>query len=202
MFVALQNKDDSTLQQLTSGLEVSLRDSMLQLPHLYGSRKILSEARRVLPDWGEIRVALDELEHISEPLAKDVDNLCFDLSDLRGYRYHNGMVFTAYTLGRTTAIAQGGRYDGAGQAFGRARAATGFSMDLRELIKSRPPQADTRAILAPYGEDPALHHKITALRSQGEIVIVELPGTEEARSELHCDRILVLQNGAWVVSTL
>ena len=37
----------------------------------------------------------------------------------------------AYHPGNASAVALGGRYDGAGAAFGRARPATGFSMDLR-----------------------------------------------------------------------
>jgi ATP phosphoribosyltransferase regulatory subunit len=42
-------------------------------------------------------------------------------------------VFAAYAGGRSHAIAQGGRYDEVGRVFGRARPATGFSLDLREL---------------------------------------------------------------------
>lgn len=57
--------------------------------------------------------------------------LPFDLADLRGYHYHNGIVFAAYHPGLPSAIAQGGRYDGVGKDFGRARPATGFSMVAR-----------------------------------------------------------------------
>jgi len=58
----------------------------------------------------------------------------YDLAELRGYGYHSGVVFAAYTGGRSHAIAQGGRYDEVGRVFGRARPATGFSLDLRELV--------------------------------------------------------------------
>jgi ATP phosphoribosyltransferase regulatory subunit len=57
----------------------------------------------------------------------------YDLAELRGYGYHSGIVFAAYTGGRSHAIALGGRYDEVGAVFGRARPATGFSLDLREL---------------------------------------------------------------------
>ena len=77
---------------------------------------------------------------------------CFDLAELRGYHYHSGIVFAAYTRGRPNAIALGGRYDEVGVAFGRARPATGFSMDLRELAGLCAPapagERDSRALSA------------------------------------------------------
>ena len=38
-----------------------------------------------------------------------------------------------FTAGAPNAIGNGGRYDGVGRAFGRARPATGFTLDLRQL---------------------------------------------------------------------
>jgi ATP phosphoribosyltransferase regulatory subunit len=57
----------------------------------------------------------------------------FDLAELRGYHYHSGVVFDAYCDGASDAVGRGGRYDDVGKAFGRARPATGFSIDLRAL---------------------------------------------------------------------
>jgi ATP phosphoribosyltransferase regulatory subunit len=51
-----------------------------------------------------------------------------DLADLRGYHYHSGVMFSAYVPGLPNAVARGGRYDHVGEAFGRARPATGFSL--------------------------------------------------------------------------
>jgi ATP phosphoribosyltransferase regulatory subunit len=42
-------------------------------------------------------------------------------------------VFDAYCKGVTGPVARGGRYDEVGKAFGRARPATGFSIDLRSV---------------------------------------------------------------------
>jgi ATP phosphoribosyltransferase regulatory subunit len=49
------------------------------------------------------------------------------------------VVFDAYCDGVSGPVARGGRYDEVGKAFGRARPATGFSIDLRSLssIKKR-----------------------------------------------------------------
>ncbi len=49
------------------------------------------------------------------------------------YRYHTGITFAAYVDGMPNAVGRGGRYDDVGQTFGRARPATGFSLELREL---------------------------------------------------------------------
>ncbi len=60
----------------------------------------------------------------------------FDLAELRGYHYHSGVVFDAYCDGVAGAVARGGRYDEVGKAFGRARPATGFSIDLSSLASA------------------------------------------------------------------
>ena len=59
--------------------------------------------------------------------------LHIDLADLRGYHYHNGAIFSVFTKGGPNAVGKGGRYDGIGKAFGRARPATGFTLDLRQV---------------------------------------------------------------------
>jgi ATP phosphoribosyltransferase regulatory subunit len=118
---------------------------------------------------------------------------------LRGYHYHSGVVFAAYASGHPTALALGGRYDEVGKAFGRARPATGFSMDLREVARVVPRSAEPGAVLAPYGDLPGLAEAIEQLRDAGEVVVVELPGHEASRSELGCDRRLLRQREAWVV---
>ena len=207
LFSVLQAKDISGLNKLSAGLsnrvETNVREALLLLPELYGDSSILTLARRSLPDYPEIRTALDELEVVGEELKSVVDTLAFDLADLRGYHYHSGMVFAAYTTNCPNAIALGGRYDDVGKAFGRARPATGFSMDLRELSSLVKPDLYPRGILAPYvrGED-ALRETIEQLRNEGQIVVVELPGHESEQNTFNCDRRLVLQGGVWIIEQL
>ena len=62
-----------------------------------------------------------------------MEALHIDLADLTGYHYQNGAIFSVFTAGEPSAIGNGGRYDGIGRAFGRARPATGFTLDLRQL---------------------------------------------------------------------
>jgi ATP phosphoribosyltransferase regulatory subunit len=203
LFVALQNKDGTALQALTASLDAALRDALLALPSLYGNcADVLEKARRLLPDYPGIRAALDDLKSISGSLQPLVAGVGIDLADLRGYHYHNGMVFAAYHAASHDAIALGGRYDGLGKSFGRARAATGFSMDLRQLYSLLPHRTARLGICAPYLDDATLRDRIAQLRDAGEIVVVDLLGDASLRRELQCDRELVLRNGAWQIVAL
>ena len=112
------------------------------------------------------------------------------------------MVFAAYCLDYPAAIALGGRYDGAGKTFGRARPATGFSMDLREVARLVPPGCQQAGILAPCaGHDKSLAAHVLALREQGEIVVELLPG-ETACEGPRCDRKLVLVGGQRIIEAI
>jgi ATP phosphoribosyltransferase regulatory subunit len=111
-------------------------------------------------------------------------------------------VFAAYHAGSHDAIALGGRYDDLGKCFGRARAATGFSMDLRQLYRLLPPQTVKLGICAPRLDDAALSDKIAQLRASGETVVVDMLGDATLRGELQCDRELGLRNGVWQVVAL
>jgi len=203
LFVALQSKDIATLQSLARPLEEKIRDALLVLPTLYGScSEVLRRAKQTLPDIVEINAALNDLNRISGQLKKIVGNIGIDLADLRGYHYHSGMVFAAYHGGSHDAIALGGRYDHLGKSFGRARAATGFSMDLRQLYRLLPTQKYRSGICAPLKSDDALSQKIAQLRAEGEMVVVDLLGEPKMRKELQCDRELVLRNGKWDIVAL
>jgi ATP phosphoribosyltransferase regulatory subunit len=126
--------------------------------------------------------------------------LHFDLAELRGYRYHTGTVFSAYMPGQGQAIAQGGRYDDIGKLFGYARPATGFSTDLRTLVRlvAAPPEP-VRGILAPADDDTELTAEIDRLRAAGERVVRQLPG---AKATACCTRRLIRQDGRWAIQDI
>jgi ATP phosphoribosyltransferase regulatory subunit len=197
LFAALAAKDVPTLHALTADLREPLRGALRALPMLYGDLSVLEAARAQLPARPAITHALDELAF----LAKKVQGaaVMIDLADLRGYEYHSGVMFSAYVEGVPNAVAQGGRYDRVGEVYGRARAATGFSLDLREIVRISPIEARSTAILAPWNDDAALRSQVAALRDAGEIVIQALPGHDHAGDEFACDRVLVQEAGAWIV---
>lgn len=210
-FKLLQRKDIPALDNETINWRPELRSAMLTLPRLYGDRTVLDKARDVLPKVPAIHKALDDLDAIIRQ-SPDLP-LYLDLSDLRGYHYHSGMVFAGYCAGHSTAMVLGGRYDGVGAAFGRARPATGFSLDIRELCRLAAVPSVAAGIFAPAlpleANAEACESRakaIQVLRDGGERVIdalpgeVQTPGTGEVLySGGICDRILVQTQGKWVV---
>lgn len=200
LLTLLQAKDIPGLAAVCGNLPAPYGTALQNLPTLYGGVEVLERARNELPALPAITAALEGLSR----LVAGAPELPFtiDLSDLRGYHYHNGVVFAAYRPDYPAAIAQGGRYDGVGQAFGRARPATGFSLDLRELARLAPPQETKAAILAPAaGNDVALQKKIAALRAAGEVVVELLPGEREIEGP-HCDRQLRPAGCQWIIDAI
>jgi ATP phosphoribosyltransferase regulatory subunit len=196
----LRAKDLSGLRAITGDYSAACRSALLELPNLYGDAAVLAHAREVLPAWPGILSALGELESLVGLVSGA--GVTVDLADLRGYQYESGAMFAIYVPGLPNAVARGGRYDHVGEAFGRARPATGFSMDLRELARLLPSAGRKCAILAPWGGEAAIRAKIVELRKSGEVVIQSLPGHENSQQEFDCDRALVLENGNWVVRKL
>jgi len=199
LYEALEAKDLPTLRVVTQALPKATRKALLALPELYGDGAMLDRARRALPRYSEIDAALRNLKVLSRSGSIPVS---FDLADLRGYHYHSGVVFAAYAPGVPNAVALGGRYDEVGKAFGRARPATGFSMDLRDLARIAPREAQAAAIRAPYSSDPRLAAAIRKLRAAGEVVVVGLPGHAAERTQSERERELVKRGGKWTVRNL
>jgi ATP phosphoribosyltransferase regulatory subunit len=134
LFTALRNKDVPTVTALTARLPAVWRDAFAMLPTLYGpAPEVLATARARLPDTPAIAGALSALETLANSASPSVEALHIDLADLRGYHYQNGASFSVFTAGEPNTIGRGERYDGIGKAFGRARPATGFTLDLRQL---------------------------------------------------------------------
>ncbi len=200
LFAALQSKNIPELESLTQSMAAPVRSALLALPGLYGEREVLERARKELPPLPQITIALDELQQLADIMAGLP--VGFDLADLRGYHYHSGVVFAAYHAAASGAIALGGRYDEVGAAYGRARPATGFSMDLREISRLMPLQSYRSSILAPWSQDDDLNAEVLRLRSQGEIVVRELPGHQGSWREAGCDRQLVRRGKQWLVEPL
>ena len=136
LFAALQSKDVPELRARAKKLPAKTRDALLLLPELYGGEEVLRVAEKRLPRLDPLQRALKTLRALAKACPLPAS---FDLAELRGYHYHSGVVFDAYCEGASepasaaVLVARGGRYDEVGKAFGRARPATGFSIDLRSL---------------------------------------------------------------------
>src|SRR5690606_29026682 len=207
LFDALKRKSIPDIDDLitTHVADPDMAAMLRQLPRLAGGRETLQKARVSFGAAGAaLWAGLGTMEHVAQALAQRFPQVefYFDFCELRGYNYHTGLVFAAYAAGYGQAVAQGGRYDGAGAVFGESRPATGFSLDVKALHRlSAPAIARQQAILAPAEPDVELWRKIQSLREQ-DVVIQLMPG--QARDEVvaRCDRQLVRKNGQWRVEKL
>jgi ATP phosphoribosyltransferase regulatory subunit len=194
----LRDKDLPGLAGLAQGagaLQAQTVQALAWLPKLYGDRTVIDRARKVLPQTAGVVAALDTLAQLLGAL--DDVSVGVDLADVGTYGYHTGVTFSIYADGWHDALVQGGRYDNVSLAFGRARPATGFSLDLRKLAAGLLPALATPAVRAPAGQDLALRAAVQALRQEGHIVVQVFPGETATHDEFVFDRELVCQGGHW-----
>jgi ATP phosphoribosyltransferase regulatory subunit len=205
LFEILQRKDRGELAVFLerSDLDAAAAGWLAALLDLNGPERTLAAARERLGSAGEfVNRALAELEAIAQSLSRLFPALPinFDLAELRGYHYQTGVVFSAFVPGYGREVARGGRYDEIGKVFGRARPATGFSADLKVLLRLAV-VADhgqsNASIFAPAADDPDLYATVRGLRAEGRCVIQELPGQTAGPSEMGCGFVLSRRAGAW-----
>ena len=206
LFEMLQRKAVPEIQQCLARLSITdaLRKMLASLPELHGDALCLERAEKVLKTAdASVKAALAYLRQTAQQLQARVPDvqIHFDLSELRGYHYQTGIVFAAYVPGQGQEIARGGRYDDIGKVFGRARPATGFSTDLKTLVdlSATMNRESLGGIFAPCDDDASLVTSIAQLRTQGEIVIQQLPGQAGDAKTMGCDKQLVKRNAKWLV---
>ncbi|MBR9909803.1 MAG: ATP phosphoribosyltransferase regulatory subunit [Gammaproteobacteria bacterium] len=211
LFDLLQAKASTDIRHWVKANVASaeLSEMLLALPQLAGDREVLQRARKVLARApADVLTALDTLETVAETIARryPAAQLYFDLSELRGYHYHTGIVFAAFAPGYGAAVANGGRYDHVGEVFGNARPATGFAVDITALDGLlQPVQGRRGAIFAPAvdrADNDDYWNKITELRDSGEVVVCGFAGQEASAATPACDRQLVFEGGDYRLQPL
>ncbi|MDA9664540.1 ATP phosphoribosyltransferase regulatory subunit [bacterium] len=206
LFELLQRKASGELAQW---IGENIKDSKLAgwlnvLPTLAGNAEVLESAKRALagaPD--AVLAAIEQLEQVVAAIPKDRATIYLDLGELPGYHYHTGIVFAGYVQGFGKALGHGGRYDHVGEAFGRARPATGFAFNLKSLVT----QGNTgfgaqSGIFVPFTTDTKVLQQIALLRGEGNRVVQGFAGQTVKHDEMKCDRELVLKDGQYVIQKL
>lgn len=204
VFEALQRKAKDELKVFYREWNVTDNASkaLLDLVDLNGDVSVLDEAESLLKNISpEVVKYIEEVKTLASAIKDQSDvKINIDLAELRGYHYHTGMVYTAFVPGHGEGIAFGGRYDDIGKAFGRARPATGFSLDVKSLLKYQSTETNkAKKIFAPVSDEPSLQNKIDELRALGNIVVQELSGQQENAEDMDCQQQLVYENGAWKI---
>lgn len=218
---ALSSRNSEKIDYLTQGIEKSIRLALQQLPDLAGDISILDKARQILPAHACDFNALHELEILAGQFTNNaVSNridLSIDLAPSNYLNYQSGPFFSVYVNALPNALINGGRYDAKKLGLGFAREATGFTLDLKELVKLFPGTCSRRAIVAPgfFSEKDKffsalsdskvvmkkLFAKIADLRKKGEVVIYRFPDQKHnaIAGNFDCDRHLVYKHDQWVV---
>lgn len=203
LFDVMQRKSRPDLRALIGqgGLSAEAGQWFEALIGLNGSAEVLDAAADLAGVDPAIEQALSELREMSERLGRHYPDvpLYIDLAELRGYRYKTGMVFAAFAPGHGRELARGGRYDNVGEAFGRARPATGFSADLNLLatLGEVPAERAEGGVFAPAGDDPELFAAIRRLRAEGRRVVTALPDDGMSAAAAGCDQVLAREAGEW-----
>jgi ATP phosphoribosyltransferase regulatory subunit len=206
LFDALQRKAEPEIESLVRSFGVAqpLAGMFLALAELNGGAEVCARARQQLAGApAKVLAAVDYVEAVGHELGRRVPGVPVhvDLAELRAYHYQTGVVFAAFVAGEGEEIARGGRYDNIGREFGRARPATGFSADLKTLLRVAGEvgalATGTPRVFAPAIADAGLEARIAELRAQGRIVIRGLPGQVADAAAMGCTEQLVYTGRAW-----
>lgn len=200
VLAALRSKNRTDLTALCQQHAPQALPLLLALVSAYGGLADVPVSR--FAQWPVVAAAVNTLHQLAVRAIKQQATVVLDLADLSGYGYHTGVQFAVYAQGLTSSLLRGGRYDAVGEVFGRSRAATGFSLDLRTLATLLPLPGPQPAVLAPWANDPALDEQIAKLRSAGHVVVRSLPGHAGEQDEFLCDRALVRVDQQWVLHTV
>jgi len=202
---ALVKKDRTSLTEMLEreGVDSLIKKNLLLLVDLNGDLATINDARAAFSSLPEsVTEAIDELAALCDLLKQFIPEveLHVDFAELRGYRYHSGIMFAAYVPEMGRSIAWGGRYDGVQKRLGRDRGATGFSTDLRilEQFLEKDERFET-VVIAPSGNDKKLLAAMGRYRKEGYTVIQSLPGQSEEWDQLSIEFRLVLKNDAWIL---
>jgi len=208
LFDVLQRKAKPELAELMQqwNVDKNMAAMLSSLPDLNGGEEVFEQAADVFKNAdASVLDAIKNLQDIAQQFkAKNSDiSLHYDLSELRGYNYHTGVIFAAYASGQGEAIAQGGRYDDIGKDFGVARPATGFSADLKTLVSLNGLQGEAvQGIFAPDSSEASLAEFIEELRTKGERVVVALPNQNGDANAMQCNRTIEKDGDSWIVKTV
>ena len=129
--------EDALMRKSKSDISNTISDHknlylIMDLCDMHGSEDIIEKAKKNYEELGDgILSYLDHLSEIIQQLALDqFVKIHVDLGEVQGFKYHNGIVFSAYSGSAGYALAKGGRYDGLRKTEDDDRPAIGFDLDL------------------------------------------------------------------------
>lgn len=216
IFDALSRKSIPELNELAAELPENADIILLirDVANLSGGLDALEKIEKTVSELelssaNTIIQAINEMRFITEQIQKRFASveIGFDFCELRGYSYHTGILFSAFSSHYGYALAKGGRYNDIGKSFSRigkaqaqkGRPATGFSADLKTLLRlsNNSNEITADAVFAPLNDSPELLAEIRELR-KSQCVIQGLSHQDTPES-LACSKQLIFKDNSWQV---
>ena len=143
---AISKRDSTRLREMSTTLKYGeLLVPFQALLYLFGGEEVLDRRNenRLLTNERS-RNALDNIKSVFDILKRKrlSKYVSLDLCEIRGFDYHTGIIFEGFVSGLGTALCGGGRYDDLLAGFGYPSPATGFAIDLDNLILAVEHQKD------------------------------------------------------------
>ncbi len=117
--------------------EESLKEAILKIPYLYGApEKVMEEAKAIICNE-DMEVSLNNLLGVYE-ILKDYgyeEYISVDLGLINHIHYYTGIVFKGYVSNYGREVLSGGRYNNLTQQYGYFMPATGFGLNVDELME-------------------------------------------------------------------
>ena len=128
--IALSKKSKSDLDKIIPDSNQN-KQSLISLCDMYGGIDIIHWAKESFSYYETTQNFMDDLEALAGKLINNSGiTLHVDLGEVQGFKYHNGVVFSAYADSAGYVLAKGGRYDGLRKQSDSDRPAVGFDLDL------------------------------------------------------------------------
>lgn len=137
--LSLDDGQASKLRRLVEAKDtnkISGYDKIQKIPFLFGGEEVLSEAERLAEGNSEAQCALVYLKKLYAALsvAGYKDKIVIDLGIVHSFDYYTGVVFKGYMSGAGEPVLVGGRYDTLISKFDKDIPATGFGVNMSEVV--------------------------------------------------------------------
>lgn len=142
----VESKNFAEIKKFVESLDISEehREILAKIPDLYGDfTQTLEEAEEYCLN-DNMKNAVEDLKEIYDVLADYgyEDHISLDLGLINDLDYYTGMVFKGYVKGYGETVLSGGRYDTLTKYYGQYIPATGFGLNVDDLINAITVQED------------------------------------------------------------
>lgn len=135
----IEEKNFTELNSILKDFTISdtLKNTILKIPYLYGTPEKVIEEARCLACNEYMNASLDNLIQVYE-IIKDYGYekyISVDLGLVNHIHYYTGILFKGYASNYGRAVLSGGRYNNLTKQYGYFMPATGFGLNIDELME-------------------------------------------------------------------